>query len=463
MVVGIAAILFWLNPQLAVVALVPVPLIAAFTYRFIRTIQPKYAEVRSSVGQVNSRLENNLGGIHVIKTSNTETYESDRVEETSMDYFDANWDAIETRIRFFPALRIIAGVGFLLTFVIGGLWVFQGEAPLVFSGTLRPGEFVTFVLYTQRFIWPIAQFGQIVNMYQRAYASSARVFGLMDEPSRIADDPDATDLVVDAGRVRYDGVTFGYGADDPVVEDVDFEVGGGETAALVGPTGAGKSTVLKLLLRMYDVDEGAIRVDGQDLRDVTRASLRSAMAYVSQEPFMFYGSVRENITYGSFDASDEAVVEAARAAEAHAFIQNLPDGYDTEIGERGVKLSGGQRQRLSIARAILKDPDILILDEATSSVDTETEMLIQRSLDRLAADRTTLVIAHRLSTVKDADQILVLEGGEIVERGTHSALLEREGLYAHLWGVQAGEIDKLPEAFVERAASRRARTEPMED
>jgi ATP-binding cassette subfamily B protein len=463
MVVGIAAILFWLNPQLAVVALVPVPLIAAFTYRFIRTIQPKYAEVRSSVGQVNSRLENNLGGIHVIKTSNTETYESDRVEETSTDYFDANWDAIETRIRFFPALRIIAGVGFLLTFVIGGLWVFQGEAPLVFSGTLRPGEFVTFVLYTQRFIWPIAQFGQIVNMYQRAYASSARVFGLMDEPSRLADDPDASDLVVDAGRVRYDGVTFGYGVDDPVVEDVDFEVGGGETAALVGPTGAGKSTVLKLLLRMYDVDEGAIRVDGQDLRDVTRASLRSAMAYVSQEPFMFYGSVRENITYGSFDASDEAVVEAARAAEAHAFIQNLPDGYDTEIGERGVKLSGGQRQRLSIARAILKDPDILILDEATSSVDTETEMLIQRSLDRLAADRTTLVIAHRLSTVKDADQILVLEAGEIVERGTHEALLERDGLYAHLWGVQAGEIDETPEAYVERAAGRRARTEPMED
>jgi ATP-binding cassette subfamily B protein len=285
----------------------------------------------------------------------------------------------------------------------------------------------------------------------------------MDEPSRLADDPDASDLVVDAGRVRYDGVTFGYGVDDPVVEDVDFEVGGGETAALVGPTGAGKSTVLKLLLRMYDVDEGAIRVDGQDLRDVTRASLRSAMAYVSQEPFMFYGSVRENITYGSFDASDEAVVEAARAAEAHAFIQNLPDGYDTEIGERGVKLSGGQRQRLSIARAILKDPDILILDEATSSVDTETEMLIQRSLDRLAADRTTLVIAHRLSTVKDADQILVLEAGEIVERGTHEALLERDGLYAHLWGVQAGEIDELPEAYVERAAGRRARTEPMED
>jgi ATP-binding cassette subfamily B protein len=285
----------------------------------------------------------------------------------------------------------------------------------------------------------------------------------MDEPSRLADDPDASDLVVDAGRVRYDGVTFGYGVDDPVVRDVDFEVGGGETAALVGPTGAGKSTVLKLLLRMYDVDEGAIRIDGQDVRDVTRASLRSAMAYVSQEPFMFYGTIRENITYGSFDATDEAVVEAARAAEAHEFITSLPDGYDTEIGERGVKLSGGQRQRLSIARAILKDPDILILDEATSNVDTETEMLIQRSLDRLAADRTTLVIAHRLSTVKDADQILVLEAGEIVERGTHEALLEREGLYAHLWSVQAGEIDELPEAFVERAAGRRARTEPMED
>ncbi|MFC4541222.1 ABC transporter ATP-binding protein [Halosolutus amylolyticus] len=472
MVVGIGAILVAYNWQLALVALLPVPLIAGFTYLFVRIIQPKYAAVRSTVGKVNSRLENNLGGIQVIKSSTTEDYESDRVEDVSQDYFDANWDAIETRIKFFPGLRVLAGIGFVVTFLVGGLWVFQGP-PGPFTGTLSEGEFVVFILYTQRFIWPMAQFGQIINMYQRARASSARMFGLMDEPSRVAETPDATDLEVREGRVEYDHVTFGYGGhegvdesdaaetdeDEVIVEDIDFTVGGGETLALVGPTGAGKSTVLKLLLRMYDVDEGAIRIDGQDVREVTLESLRESIGYVSQDTFLFYGTVEENIRYGTFEADRDAVIEAAKMAEAHDFIQNLPEGYDTEVGERGVKLSGGQRQRISIARAILKDPDILILDEATSDVDTETEMLIQRSIDELAADRTTFAIAHRLSTIRDADQIVVLEDGEIVERGTHEDLLANDGLYSHLWGVQAGEIDELPQEFIERAQRRQARTE----
>jgi ATP-binding cassette subfamily B protein len=462
MVVAIAAILLSMNWQLALVALLPVPLIGLFTWRFIERIQPKYSDVRSSVGSLNSRLENNLGGIQVIKTSNTEGYESDRVDDSSLDYFDANWDAITTRIKFFPSLRVLAGIGFVTTFTVGGLWVSTGVAPGPLTGTLRPGEFVTFILFTQRFIWPMAQFGQIINMYQRARASSARIFGLMDEPSRIAEDPNADDIVVSEGRVEYDDVSFGYD-EETIVEDIDFTVEGGETLALVGPTGAGKSTVLKLLLRMYDVDEGAISIDGQDLRDVTIPSLRQAVGYVSQDTFMFYGTVKENIAYGTFDAADDAIVEAAKAAEAHEFISNLPDGYDTEIGERGVKLSGGQRQRLSIARAVLKDPEVLILDEATSDVDTETEMLIQRSLDRLTEDRTTFSIAHRLSTIKDADQIVVLEDGRIVERGTHADLLGEDGLYAHLWGVQAGEIDELPEEFIERASRRQARTEADDD
>jgi len=466
MVVAIAAILLYWNWQLALVTLVIVPMIAYFTYKFVTIIQPQYAEVRSSVGQLNSRLENNLGGVQVIKTANTESFESDRVDDVSEDYFDANWAAINTRIKFFPGLRLLSGVGFVATFLVGGLWVFTsqttGGGPWFFTGTLTEGEFVGFILLSQRFIWPMAQFGQIINMYQRAHASSERIFGLMDTPSRIVEDPDAEDLVVEDGRVAFDEVSFGYG-DGPdaetIVDDISFDVEGGETVALVGPTGAGKSTVMKLLLRMYDVDGGAITIDGTDLREATIPSLRQALGYVSQETFLFYGTVEENIEYGTFDADREDIVEAAKMAEAHQFIQNLPDGYDTKVGERGVKLSGGQRQRIALARAILKDPDILVLDEATSDVDTETEMLIQRSLDKLTADRTTFAIAHRLSTIKDADKIVVLEDGAIVERGSHEELLAEDGLYAKLWAVQAGEIDELPEEFVERAARRRSQVD----
>jgi len=454
MIFGIAGIMLWLNWQLALVALLPVPIIAVFTRKFIEIIQPKYASVRSSVGQLNSRLENNLGGIQVIKTSTTEAFESDRVEDASQDYYDANWDAIRTRITFFPGLRLLSGLGFVVTFVVGGWWVF--------AGTVSIGTFVAFIFYTQRFIWPMAQFGQIINMYQRAYASAERVLGLMATSGRLVEDPDAPELTVDEGRVEYDEVSFAYD-DETVLDDVSFTAEGGETVALVGPTGAGKSTAVKLLMRLYDVDDGAVRVDGQDVREVTVPSLRQAIGYVSQENFLFYGTAKDNIAYGSPDASDEDVREAARAAEAHEFISNLPDGYDTMVGERGVKLSGGQRQRVAIARAILRDPEVLVLDEATSSVDTETELLIQRSLDRLTEDRTTLVIAHRLSTVKDADEIVVLEDGRVAERGTHEDLLATDGLYANLWAVQAGEIDDLPAEFVERAQRRRSRTDADDD
>jgi len=458
MVVGIAGILFYVNWQLALIALLPVPLVAFFTYLFIRVIQPKYARVRESVGRVNSRLENNLGGIQVIKSSNTEPYESERVEDASGEYFDANWDAIRTRIKFFPGLRLLSGFGFAVTFVVGGLWVLNDGAPGPLSGELTVGGFVVFILYTQRFIWPMAQFGQIINMYQRAYASAERVFGLMDEPDAIAESDDARELVVDEERVEYEEVTFGYG-DDEVLNNVSFEADGGETVGIVGPTGAGKSTLVKLLMRLYDPDDGAVCVDGQDVCDVTLSSLRRRVGYVPQETFLFYGTVAENIGYGSFEATKDEIEEAARAAEAHEFIANLPDGYETMVGERGVKLSGGQRQRIALARAVLRDPEILVLDEATSDVDTETEMLIQRSLDDLTKDRTTFVIAHRLSTIKDADKILVLEDGRIVERGKHDDLIEEDGLYAHLWGVQAGEIDELPDEFVERATRRGARVE----
>ncbi len=469
MIVGIAAILFSLNWQLALVTLVVVPAIVALTMWFMRAVEPRYVDRRASVGNLNTRLENALAGVELVKTSGTESYESDRVENASWRYFRDTMAVLRLSYIYRPGMELLAGLSFAVTFIVGGLWVFQGP-PLFFSGELTGGDLVVFVLMTQRIVTPLAQVSNIIDQYENAKASSERIFGLMDIPSQITETDDPVDLDEVEGRVEYDDVSFGYAdveQDEPeemVLENVDFEAEPGEDVALVGPTGAGKSTLLKLLLRLYDPVDGEVRIDGHDLRELSLETLRSHVGYVSQSTFLFDGTVAENIRYGRFDADREEIVEAAKAAEAHAFIESLPEGYDTRIGERGVKLSGGQQQRLSIARTMLQDPDVLVLDEATSAVDTETEMLIQRSLDKLSEDCTTFEIAHRLSTVRDADTILVLEDGEIVERGDHEELLEADGLYAKLWGVQAGEIDDLPEEFVQRARERAAeRTDMLEE
>jgi len=458
LVVGVGLVMLALNPWLALVSLTAVPVLVVFTAVFVRRIQPKYAAMRASVGDLNARLENNVGGIEVIKTEHAERYETERVREASQSYYDTNWDAIRTRIAFFPGLSLVSGLSFAATFAVGAFWVLNGP-PTPLSGTVSAGAFVTFMLYTQQFIWPLAQFGQIVNNYQRARASTDRVYAVLEaEPGvREAEDPVALPAV--EGRVEYDDVTFSYDAEDdqpPVLRGVSFDVSPGDTVGIVGPTGSGKSTLVKLLVRLYDPESGAVRIDGHDVRDVSIAALRRAVGYVAQDPFLFYGTVRENIAYGTFDADDDAIEAAARRAAAHEFIENLPDGYETMVGERGVKLSGGQRQRVALARTFLKEPEILVLDEATSHVDTETEAIIQRSLQDLATDRTTIAIAHRLSTVKDADTILVLEGGQVVEQGTHRELLAVDGLYANLWRVQAGDFEDLPESFFDAAIARRA-------
>jgi ATP-binding cassette subfamily B protein len=463
---GIGIVMVLVNWQLALVSMLTVPLLAVASYGFVRLIQPKYYRVRASVGALNSRLENNLGGIEVVKSFTTEGYEFERVEAASREYLDANWDAITTRIKFWPTLQLVSGYGYLATLAVGGWWVIFGP-PGPFSGELTAGVLVMFLSYTRRFMWPMRQFGNVLNSYQYAEAACQRILGLIDDQESLEGGEGGIELADIEGRVEYDGVTFGYETDDHgrevVLRDVSFEAEPGEYVGLVGPTGAGKTTLMKLLLRFYDPDRGAIRVDGHDVRDLDRTSLREAIGYVSQEPFLFYGTVAENVAYGSSGVSDDEIRDAAKRAGAHEFIRELPDGYDTMVGERGVKLSGGQRQRVSIARAILKDPDILILDEATSHVDNETEVLIQNSLETLIADRTTFAIAHRLSTVRTADGILVLDGGEIVESGDHEELLAADGLYANLWRVQVGEVEDLPRSFVERAAHREADVEGFDD
>jgi len=492
MVVGIAGVLFYYNYELAVVTLSAIPVMILFTLWFMRAVEPRYVAQRSVVGDLNTALENALSGVELVKTSNTEPYESERVETASHRYFERTMSILRLNYVYRPGMELFAGLAFAATFAVGGYWLSAGP-PGPFTTTLTVGTFVTFVLLTQQFVAPLAEVSNIIDQYENAKASCERVFGLRDIPIRITDADDAVALgsgrpgdAADgdpgesatpdhggvAGAVEYDDVSFAYpenalvdptDADEPVISGVSFAADPGDTVALVGPTGAGKSTLLKLLLRLYDATDGAVRVDGHDVRDVTVESLRSAVGYVAQDTTLFDGTIAENIRYGRFtgvddavesDAVRERVIEAATAAEAHEFIDSLPNGYETRIGEQGVKLSGGQRQRVAIARVVLQDPAILILDEATSAVDTETEMLIQRSLDELAADRTTFVIAHRLSTVTDADTTLVLEDGEVVERGSHDDLLAADGLYAKLWGVQAGEIEELPEEFVDRARER---------
>ncbi|MBZ0295723.1 MAG: ATP-binding cassette domain-containing protein, partial [Anaerolineae bacterium] len=292
---------------------------------------------------------------------------------------------------------------------------------------------------TQRLLWPLTSLGETFDLYQRAMASTNRILNLLDVEPQIIDGPQPLPLESVRGKVDFNDVHFHYSNGAQVIKGLSLHVGAGQTAAIVGATGAGKSTIIKLLLRFYDVTDGSITLDGHDLRDLNLRDLRTAIGLVSQDVFLFHGTVRENIAYGTFAASDDDIVRAAKVAEAHDFIMALPDGYDTIVGERGQKLSGGQRQRVSIARAVLKDPPVLVLDEATSSVDNETEAAIQRSLDQIIVGRTTFVIAHRLSTIRNADMIFVLDHGQLVEQGRHEDLLEQDGIYAALWRVQTGE------------------------
>ena len=427
-------------PSVAWMTVLPMPFIIYGSLLFQRRLAPRYAAVREQVGILNSVLGNNLSGIATVKSYTAEAYEVGRIAGESDEYRRRNTAAIRLSSAFVPLIRMFIMAGFIAIMVFGGLLVIRGQ--------LNVGVYSVLVFMTQRLLWPLTRLGETLDLYQRAMASTARVFRVLDTRPQVTEG--AAELPGEArGEVAFEDVSFryrwqdyeGYSDRQPhVLRDLTLRIPAGSTAAIVGPTGSGKTTVIKLLLRFYDVEQGRVCLDGRDVRDLTFDSLRGAIGLVSQDVFLFHGSVRENIAYGSFDATLDEVVAAAKVAEAHEFIMQLPDGYDTIVGERGQKLSGGQRQRISIARAVLKDPPVLILDEATSSVDNETEAAIQRSMERISQGRTMIVIAHRLSTVRNADRIFVLEDGALVEQGTHEALAAAgEGIYAGLWRVQTGE------------------------
>jgi ATP-binding cassette subfamily B protein len=455
-VVFVGVFFFVAAPVLGVVAFVPIPLIVWASIRYQRRLEPRYTEVRAAAGDLGALLANNVAGIATIRSFTAEDRESERVARASGVYRDANRRAIRLSSAFIPLIRMAILAAFTLTLVIGG------RAAL--DGTLAVGTFSVLVYMTQRLLWPLTRLGETFDQYQRAMASSRRILDLLAIEPTIVGGTGALPSPL-RGEVRFADVTFSYhapsgtpgtpGGDDgaagepggrptrQVLDGFDLTVPAGETHAVVGSTGAGKSTVVKLLLRLYAPQAGRIELDGVPADDVPLAELRRAIGYVGQDVFLFQGTVRDNLTYGRPDASPAEIERAARLAEAHGFIAELPEGYDTIVGERGQKLSGGQRQRLSIARAILKDPPVLVLDEATSAVDNETEAAIQRSLAQVGRGRTVVVIAHRLSTVRHADRIHVLEAGRVVESGHHDDLLAERGLYAALWRIQTGEVHAL--------------------
>jgi ATP-binding cassette, subfamily B, bacterial len=429
-VLAVGGAMVWLSPGVAGVSFLPIPVILWGSLSFQKRLQPRYREVRERAGDLASQLANNLGGILTIKSYAAEGWETERLRRGSEAYRQSNRRAIRLSSAFIPLIRFAILFAFLAILVIGGLQAWRGQIAI--------GSYSFLVFITQRLLWPLTSLGRTLDDYQRAMASTQRVLDLLDTPIAIPGGDRPLPLSEVRGALSFRSVHFAYPGRQPLLRAFDLDVPAGSTLGIVGATGSGKSTLVKLLLRLYALQAGDILLDGRPIGDLRLSDLRRAIGLVSQEVFLFHGTVAENIAYGSFNAPRAAIEQAAALAEAAGFIEALPQGYDTVVGERGQRLSGGQRQRIALARVILKDPPVLILDEATAAVDNETEAAIQQSLDTITAERTTLVIAHRLSTVRHADRIVVMEHGRIVESGSHDALIAAGGAYQNLWRVQAG-------------------------
>lgn len=426
---SVTALLFIIQPALTLMTLIPIPFLAVGSVYFMKKIRPDFRAAQHNLAELNAGLQDNLSGIKEIQVFNQQGREVRKIEKSANSWRDAILRALKKSAIFHPGIEFASSLGSVIVVGFGG-W-------LAWQGRMNVADIIAFLMYLTLFYQPVTNLARVAEDVQTAMAGAERVFQVLDTRPDITDSPEALNIEQSAGHVEFADVCFAYEPENPVLQDVSFVVEPGQMIALVGPTGVGKTTVISLLARFYEPDSGSIRIDGQDIKDLTLHSLREQISIVLQDIFLFHGSVEENIAYGLDNATHDDVVHAAKIANAHDFIMSLPQGYQTLVGERGIRLSGGQKQRLSIARAVLRDSPILILDEATASVDAETEAEIQKAIQSLVGSRTLIVIAHRLSTVRRADCILVLEKGRVVEKGTHQELLTTQGLYSRLYYNQS--------------------------
>ena len=434
--VGVIIILLNINVKLAIFTCIPIPFIFLMGMVFVKKIRPQFTEAQKTLGDINSKLQDNFSGIKEVQAFGQEEREYEQVETRSKNYIKALLHALNLSAVFHPSVEFLTSIGNVLVVGLGGY--------LALNGMLNVSDIVAFFLYLSMFYAPVATFARILEEAQQAYAGAERVFETLDTKVEIVDSPNAVELNDVKGAIEFKDVSFSYIEGQPVLEDISFSCDAGQMVALVGPTGVGKTTLVQLISRFYDPTKGNIYIDGKDTKEVTIESLRQSISLVLQDTFLFYGSIYENIAYAKPDATEEEIVEASKKARIHNDIMMMPDEYATKVGERGVRLSGGQKQRIAIARAILRESPIIILDEATASVDTATEKEIQKAITDVAKNRTIIAIAHRLSTIKNSDIILVLEEGEIVQRGTHNELIQKEGLYKEL-----NKLDKKEELLDE--------------